>query len=251
MITEYHRPKTIAEALALLARKDPPTLVLAGGTWVNRPSMDHFALVDLQALGLNQMAVEGNQVTIGAMVTLENFCNLPDIAPALKQAIQLETNYNLRQMATVAGKLVTATGRSSLAVILLALDTQMVWEPGNVEVNLGNWLPIRSPERPGLLVTMLKFSRLPQLCFEYVARTPGDTPVVCAAAAHWPSGRTRLVLGGYGLAPIVVMDGTEAAGADYAARDAYSQAGDQWATAEYRQEIAVVLTHRCIAAFTA
>jgi CO/xanthine dehydrogenase FAD-binding subunit len=250
MITEYHRPKTIAEVLSLLARKDPPTVALGGGTSVNRPSMDHYAVIDLQGLGLDQMVVEGNQVTIGAMVTLEKFSSLPEIAPALKQAIQLETNFNLRQIATVAGKLITATGRSSLAVTLLALDAHLVWEPGLVEVSLGNWLPVRSREHPGLLVTTLKYSRLPQLSFEYVARTPADTPEVCAAAAHWPSGRTRLALGGYGRAPIVVMDGTEADGADYAARDAYSQAGDEWATAEYRQEIAALLAHRCIAALT-
>ena len=251
MITEYHRPQTIEEALSLLARKDPPTRALAGGTDVNRSSLDHFAVVDLQGLGLDRITVEGNQVAVGATVTLQKFCDLPEIAPALKQAIQLESTFNLRQIATLAGKLVTATGRSSLAVALLALDAHLVWEPGNLEISLGNWLPVRSREMPGLLVTMLKFSSLPQLSFEYVARTPSDAPLVCAAAAHWPSGRTRLVLGGYGRTPVVVMDGTEPAGAEYAARDAYSQAGDDWATAEYRQEIAAVLAQRCIAAFTA
>ena len=83
-----------------------------------------------------------------------------------------------------------------------------------------------------------------RLAYEYVARTPADLPIVCAAVAVWPSGRTRVVLGGYGEEPVLAMDGPDGGGAEIAAKDAYSHSEDQWATTEYRQEMAKVLVNR-------
>ncbi|MCK4899927.1 MAG: hypothetical protein KAS38_14200, partial [Anaerolineales bacterium] len=53
-------------------------------------------------------------------------------------------------------------------------------------------------------------------------------------------------LGGYGDAPQLVMDGFGTDGAEIAARDAYSQASDEWAGAEYRMQVAGLLTKRCL-----
>jgi CO/xanthine dehydrogenase FAD-binding subunit len=213
---------------------------------INRPSSESFSVVDLQALGLNQIKVESNQVSIGATVTLYQLGDWPEIAQPIKQAINLEGNFNLRQMATIAGQLISANGRSALATAWLSLDARLVWEPGAKETSLGNWLPLRTRQKPGLLITALQYSSVPQLAFAYIARSPADQPIVCAAVARWPSGRTRVALGGYGAAPVMVMDGPEFEGAVEASRDAYSHAGDEWASAEYRQEMAAILTQRCV-----
>ena len=85
-----------------------------------------------------------------------------------------------------------------------------------------------------------------RVAYESITRTPADQPIVCAAIAHWHSGRTRLALGGWGKAPILAMDGPEAEGLELAARSAYSHAVDEWASAEYRQEMAGILALRCI-----
>ena len=45
---------------------------------------------------------------------------------------------------------------------------------------------------------------------------------------------------------LLVMDGPERGGEEISAADAYSHARDQWATAEYRQEMAQVLVKRCL-----
>jgi CO/xanthine dehydrogenase FAD-binding subunit len=95
-------------------------------------------------------------------------------------------------------------------------------------------------------VTSLSVPLNARLAYESVARTPADLPIVCAAAAAWPSGRTRLALGGYGPAPRLAMDGPDAEGAEVAARNAYNEAMDEWASAEYRQEMAQVLARRCV-----
>jgi CO/xanthine dehydrogenase FAD-binding subunit len=53
------------------------------------------------------------------------------------------------------------------------------------------------------------------------------------------------------MSPALVLDGSEDSAADAAAASAYSQAGDQWASAEYRSQTAQTLTRRCLAQLTA
>jgi CO/xanthine dehydrogenase FAD-binding subunit len=99
------------------------------------------------------------------------------------------------------------------------------------------------------LITKVTISLQTALTYHYVARTPADRPVVCAAAARWPSGRTRIVLGGFGKAPQTILDGEANDGVLEAAEAAYLTAEDQWASAEYRSHTAKVLVRRCLEQF--
>jgi CO/xanthine dehydrogenase FAD-binding subunit len=58
-----------------------------------------------------------------------------------------------------------------------------------------------------------------------------------------------LAVGGYGKAPRLAMDGTESEGMEAAARSAFHEAKDEWASAEYRMEIAATLAKRCLGNF--
>jgi CO/xanthine dehydrogenase FAD-binding subunit len=247
MIIEYHRPKTIEEALALLARAYLVTAPLAGGSVLNRPTPQPIAAVDLQSLGLNSLQRRGNFLELGATLTLQSLLGAPGLQPALGRAILHEATHNLRQVATVAGTLVSADGRSPFATAMLALDAALNLLPGEDNpLALGDLLPVRAERLHGRLITMVTIPLNVHLAYEYVARTPADRPIVCVAVAVWPSGRTRLALGGYGTAPLLAFDGSEANGAEIAAQSAYSQAGDEWASAEYHMEIAGILARRCI-----
>ena len=55
MITEYHRPETIEQALNLIARTEPETYPFGGGSSINRASKREFAVVDLQNLSLSSI----------------------------------------------------------------------------------------------------------------------------------------------------------------------------------------------------
>jgi hypothetical protein len=44
----------------------------------------------------------------------------------------------------------------------------------------------------------------------------------------------------------MIFDGPDSQGADIAARDAYSEANDQWASATYRSDTAGILVARCL-----
>ena len=252
MITQYYRPQTLEEALQLLSQAD--TRPLGGGTVLTQRSEETFSVVDLQALGLDKIHKSGDRLEIGATVTLQTLLESSSIAEALKAALLLETPLNLRTMGTVAGSLVTCDGRSPFAVVMLALDAKMTFAPGNKQITLGNYLPMRvgadgvhpiPPIRAGKLITKIEIPLNVKLAFETVARTPADKPIVCAALSQWPSGRTRLALGGVGASPALALDGNAPNDLEAAARNAFAEAGDAWASKEYRQEMAAVLAKRC------
>jgi hypothetical protein len=113
-------------------------------------------------------------------------------------------------------------------------------------VKLGEVLAVREQWLGGKLITAVNIPLHVRLVFECVSRTEGDEPIVYAAVAKWPSGRTRLVLGGMGKSPLMAMDGPEAYGIEEAAKNAYSHNGDVWSSTEYRQEMAVLLARRCL-----
>jgi len=249
MIIEYHRPKSISEALTLLAREHPVSYPLGGGTFLNRGFETQFAVVDLQELGIGGIKIAGNQAQVGATCKLQEIIDFKGFPDDLYAAIQLEATYNLRQMASIAGTLVTATGRSPFATVMLAVDASLELQEQDfkpVQSKLGDWLPLRSQAKPGKLITKITIPIHLKLAFETIARSPADQPIVCAAVAQWNSGRTRLALGGWGVAPILAMDGPAPAGIEIGARNAYSHAEDEWASAEYRQEIAGVLAIRAL-----
>jgi CO/xanthine dehydrogenase FAD-binding subunit len=246
MISEYFRPASVSEAVALLTDKDKLLKPLGGGTSLSRKQEGQFGVVDLQSAGVDQIIVRGQKVTAGAMVRLEDLLSHPGIHTEIKRAIRIDASSNIRHAASLGGWLVSGEGRSIISTVLLALDAVLTWEPDTQEITLGDWLPIRKLKSAGVLLTEIGWGNNPDLAFEYVARSPKDRPTLIVAIARWNSGRTRVALGGFGESPIVAMDGPESSGVDVASRDAYFEAGDQWATALYRREVAAKLALRCL-----
>lgn len=246
MITEYHRPATIEEALRLLRRKQP-TRALGGGTVLAAPSAETFEVVDLQDLKLDRISLRGKNLHIGASATLDALHSTAGVPSALVSAIGFEAAYNIRQVATIAGALVAADGRSPFATAMLALDAQLELQPKDETLGYGDVLALRPRGLVGKLITKIVVGTAVHLSYHYVARTPADLPVVALALARWPSGRTRLALGGWGAAPVLAMDGREGSGVVEAADNALSEAGDQWASAEYRRQSGRKLAERAVA----
>lgn len=251
MITAYYRPKTLQEAFDLLANQMITTIPLGGGTAINRLSTKSIAVVDLQDLGLNGIRKRGHLLDLGATVTLQALLDSPEMPEACKEVIRAEASHNLRQVATLAGTLVAADGRSPLATAMLALDSTITIYPGKEGreqeiIDLGDLLPFREEYLSGRLITQVTIPLNARIAYQSVSRTPADRPIVCAAVVSWRSGRSRVTLGGFGQAPLLVMDGPEMGGEVVAAQNSFSQAGDEWASAEYRQEMAGILVKRCV-----
>jgi len=242
MITTYHRPKTLDEALTLLTQ--PNTVPLGGGTLLSKGTPDPVSVVDLQLLKLDSITKKGNDLEIGATCTLQTLLESEHIPEALKTALKLEAPLNIRNSATVAGTIVSSDGRSPFVTALLACDLRLeIRDSKQSQVSsLSEYLLTR----PKGLITSITLPLNIKTAFEYVSKTPADKPIVCASITQWNSGRTRLTLGGYGKVPLLAMDGSEDGGIETAARIAYHEANDEWASAEYRMEMAAVLSKRCL-----
>jgi CO/xanthine dehydrogenase FAD-binding subunit len=262
MITAYHRPNTLDEALTLLTQ--PNVIPLGGGTLLSHSKTNPVEVVDLQSLDLDTVKKQGNNLEIGATVTLQQLLESEHCPEALKSALKLEAPLNLRNAATAAGTLVTCDGRSTFATVLLAMDARLEIKsidklelmemeiearppkPEVTTLGLGEFLPLRAEQIQGKLITSIAVPLNVKLAFDYVSRTPADKPIVCAALTQWNSGRTRLVLGGYGKSPVLAMDGMKSEGVEIAARNAFHEAADEWGSAEYRMEVAATLAKRCL-----
>lgn len=264
MILAYHRPKSLKQALALLARPEPLTLPLGGGRILSRPDglratpllpqEQPFEVVDLQDLQLDRIQPAARSLGVGAAVRLKDLADALDLASAnpaaagLARAVRSEFNPNLAASATAAGALVSATGLSLYAAAVLALEATC--ETASAEnrqtISASDLLALRKDFLRGRLITTVNIPLTPSLDFETIARSPADRPLVFAAVARWGSGRTRVVVGGWGAAPVLALDGPDAGGAAFVAAQACSQSGDAWASAQYRAEMAAVLVERCL-----
>ncbi len=95
------------------------------------------------------------------------------------------------------------------------------------------------------------------MVYEQVSRSPADRPLVCLAVTEYlaSKGKSHVVaaIGGYGERPIrltkmehALEKGASLTEAAELAEKAYSGAGDAFASAAYRAEIAGVLARRLL-----
>jgi CO/xanthine dehydrogenase FAD-binding subunit len=252
---EYHRAQSLDEALSLLKEAVP----LAGGTNLTPRRRALPSIVDLQDIGLDTLEVTEMGLVAGACVTLQSLAELADVVLAvLARTARLEAGWNLRNVATLAGSLMTADGRSPLVTALLAAGANVELQPGGENIGLDELLARREAQGLNRLITTVTVPRPRRLAYEQVARSPADRPIVCAAVAEvGPDGeetQMRVALGGYGASPVLVpvADGrsTSEEFVDEIGRLAsgvYADAGDAWASAEYRSEVAGILVRRLLA----
>lgn len=246
MIKEYHRPKIVRDALALLERKTPRTVPLGGGTTISKTS-DDVAVVDLQDLGWNKVEVSNNDYLIGSMTTLESIRRYFGKDSAIGKAIILDAGKNIRDMATIGGSLVASDGRSAFLTILLAHRCTLVWEPGNRSTPVGEWLNQR---RPGWnkkeLISQLRMEKAESVVFDSIGRSPLDQPILCCSIAKYKVGIVRIALGGFGDTPVLVFEGSPH-NIDYTRiKDLLNHSDDAWASNEYRKEAGEALVRRLV-----
>lgn len=193
-LREYHRPKTLAEALALLQRPHIRTVPIGGGTQVlAQGPREVEAVVDLQDLGLAFIRVEGNTLRIGATTPLQALVESAEAQGygrgILVRAARETAPLPLRNQRTVGGCLVGATGEQPLATVMTALQAELVVHVGPDRprtLRLEAFYDYREAlQRQGMIVTevRLPLSAAPMgASFHKVARTPADAPIVGVAA---------------------------------------------------------------------
>ena len=250
---EYLRPKTIDEAVDLLSRGVP----LAGGTQLTSQRYELDAVIDLQALGLDWLSEQDGVVKAGAMTRLQQLLTSEISLPAaLREACRYEAAWNIRNQATLGGMLMSADGRSALLTVLATLDPEIKLAPGDERMRIDDFLERRQSAALPFILLELAFDLPGCVAYDYVARAPMDRPLVCAAAARIQrSGEDvlRIALGGYGERPDiwqldwdVTNPESMLSAASERACEVYQSAGDDFASAAYRSEVAGILSRRVV-----
>jgi xanthine dehydrogenase iron-sulfur cluster and FAD-binding subunit A len=241
MILEYHRPQTVEDAVKLLSRNQPLTIPLAGGSTIHQQSED-VAVVDLQNLGLNQIQLRSEMADLGSMVTFQQLMEWEDAPCILVESAHRGSTYNLRNQITIGGAIASSSTFSPVVAALLALDARMTWQPGDVTLNLGEWLPIREAHKSGNLISSINVPLNIITAMEIISRTPEDSPQIIACGCKWPSGRTRIVTMLKDHSPVLMSDGRDVSGVELSSFNIDYHTG--LFTEEYIQHSLTILIHR-------
>jgi len=264
-IREYHCPQMLEDALALLQR-DNNTVPLAGGTrLVPSHPPDVHAVVDLQALDLDGLSVEGFRLQMGAMLPLQRLVEAPGVSELLAEAARLEGPLTYRNAATVGGIIASGDPLSHVLIALLVLDTEVHLRlPEPARVSLDRLLDLsRSVLDGGLItgITALSAEGARGTAMARVARTPRDKPTVAVAVRVTREGD---VCGGVCIALAGVADQPVRAHSvedrlkgqpfekrlvDVAVKEVVEyldQPSDYRGSSEYRRAMAGVLTRRAL-----
>ncbi len=227
----YHRPGNVDEALALLA--DPNRMPLAGGTILNASrDASEIEMVDLQALGLDQITPAGDRLEIGATATLASLMESGEVPDWIREIARAEQASTLRTLATVGGAIAAPTPDSVLVAVLLVSDAQ-VSLAGADDRPLVALLSGGVPS--GAIITSISIAVDGTGASASTGRTPADVPIVSAVARSSEAG-TVMALTGVAATPVLVSPTDPTAG--------LQPSGDFRGSAEYRTELARILASR-------
>ena len=246
----YHRPKTLAEALHLL--EQPDTAPLGGGTRLLTDDIQVSSVVDLQDLGMAEIDLLEHQLHIGAMARLVSIEESTEItataAEILKKAVHLSGPNTFRHAATLGGVIGSREPDSELLALLLTLDARLMLVNlhGVAEMPLADYLA--ADERPQDLIKeiIIPFNEGGG-ALERVARTPADSPIVSVVAWQPLDAPVRLAATGISTRPIRLYDAETAEDKIAAAQAAVTHPGDFRGSQEYRREMVGVLVQRVLA----
>lgn len=191
-VEAYFLPKSLDEALALLAKDDGSMMVMGGGTvampLINEGVSTPEKIIGLRQTGLNYVRENSKSVTIGAMATLTQMRDLSAI-PMLQEAAANSAAWAIRNMATVGGNFFVPPPAGDFATALLALDAELVL------VRAGGKRTTKARDfytgfmsnalQPGELLAEV---RVPypkgKTAFVKYGRRTSNTPAVVTVAAH-------------------------------------------------------------------
>lgn len=231
MIETYHRPTTLEEALTLLS--GPGAAVLGGGTSLVSATTA-TAVVDLQALGLDELALDGDRLAIGAMVRLADLAQADLASPLLRELAGREAPSTIRNVATVGGTVATGDPESELLAGLLVHDAMVsvAGVDGTEIVALAGYLA----SAPAGIITAVSVATGGLGASARTGRTPADRPIVMAAARRDDAGKVAIAVTGLAETPVLYEPGTDG-----------EPPSDFRAGADYRRHLAATLAARVVA----
>jgi CO/xanthine dehydrogenase FAD-binding subunit len=275
---DYFAPRTLEEALSLLAEQGEDARVLSGGTdlmvKMNHGLLKPTAVIAIQGIeGLDEIRFDTDKgLTIGATARLADVALHQEILahyPALVHAVLAMANVEVRNMGTVAGNLCNAAPSADTAPPLIAMGAEvtLAGPEGERRIPLDRFFlgPGLTAMERGEIMTAITVPVPPQRSGASYKRLSGRCGVDIAAAGVAVMAvfdgeactDARIVLGAVAPVPMraerteALMQGKEwtaeliEKGGEEAAKEA-KPISDVRASAEWRERIVVVLTRRAL-----
>lgn len=270
----YHRPRSLTEALALLAEHGASARPIAGGQslgpMMNMRLVQPARLVDLNALeGLDAIHESADSIQIGALARHQALASSPVVrgaCPLLAEAAQSIGHYAIRARGTLGGSLAHADPAAQLPLVAATLGAQIAVSGPRGErlVRARDFFVslMTTALEPDELIVSVRFPKAgPREAHAYVqfSRRRGDFAIVAVAVtllldAQKRIKRLRLGIGGVEDKPVVLnrlieqSEGKvpEPAALAAAAREAVSPTENPRVPAVYRRELVEVLTRRAL-----
>jgi aerobic carbon-monoxide dehydrogenase medium subunit len=275
---EYFRPRSLDEALSLLAEHGGDAKPLAGGQSLI-PAMNFrlatpSVLVDLNGLHeLSYITDRGGELRIGGMArqrTVERSTLVSQRAPLIAETMPHIAHPAIRNRGTIAGSLAHADPAAELPAVMLALKATLVVSSASDarEVAADEFFVglFATAVQPGELLTEIRIPPVPArsgFAFQEISRRHGDFALVGVAGAVQldDQGRctqARVALLSVGDRPMLAEQAAKAltgqppsaaairAAADTAAAQDIDPPSDIHASGRYRRQLANVLTRRVL-----
>ena len=218
------QPRSLPEAVAMLARHGDDARALGGGTTLvilmKQRALYYPYLVDLQTIpGLAEIKVESDGVRIGALVTHRRLECSPVIRasfPALADAFGQIGNVRIRQTASVGGNLAHADYRLDPppALLVLGAEVSLFGANGVRTVPLSRFFRglYETVLEPAELLIDIKVPFMPEnsraVYLRYNTLSANDWPCLGVAAfltkANGRCRELRVALGGLASTPVLV-----------------------------------------------
>jgi carbon-monoxide dehydrogenase medium subunit len=273
----YHRPKSVAEAVALLSDLGDEARPLAGGHSLIPLMKLRLAtpanLVDLGGIGdLKFIRSEGGDIVIGAMTTQHEIIGsdlLAQKVPILREAAMLIADPQVRYVGTIGGNAANGDPGNDMPAILIALGAryQLAGKTGERQVAAREFYKglYFTALEPGEILTAIHISVPPRghgYAYQKLKRKIGDYATAGAAVILTLSGgrvtdcaitltnvadhalyaedASKLVVGS-------TLDGATIARAAAAAEAIATPAADNHGPVEYRTKMVGVMVKRALA----
>jgi len=278
-VFDYAAPKTVDEAVALLGRHEGEAKVLAGGQslmpLLNMRLARPALLVDIARVdGLDQIREVDGGLAIGAMTrqrAVEHSELVRTRFPLLHTAILNIAHPQNRNQGTVGGSLAHADPAAELPAVAVAVDAEFraVGPNGERRIKAADFFVtyLTTALEPTEVLTEVRFPALPPRTgwsFIELARRHGDFALtgVVARLATEGSGRcasAQIVLFGVGTTPVRARAAEQVLVGEPLSAPLFERAGltasqeideplsDVHASADYRRDLARVLTRRALA----
>jgi aerobic carbon-monoxide dehydrogenase medium subunit len=271
---DYEAPRTVSEAVELLAEHQDEASVLAGGQSLIpllALRLAHPAvLIDINGIAeLSGVSAADGWVAIGAMTrayVAEESETVAGALPLLAAALPLIGHEAIRSRGTIGGSLAHADPAAELPAVARALDAEFVVraKSGERVVPAAEWFEgyLTTSRHPGELLVEVRFPAAGPgtgISFQEVARRHGDFAIVGLAVSLMVSegsiSDARLAFAGMSDVPVRAAEAENLLVGERPSTELFDEAArrathsvdppaDLHGSAEYRRKVAAALVRR-------